>query len=146
LICAVIEIVVEVISLGIYCVVISRIRSKHKLYKTMSSRDKARSDLYLAQLRLQSAPNTPGLKTSMANDFGRELHDPQDAAEKGVAGTDEEANEEAEWARRRNEAFDNNSQSSLQESQLPKPDNVQEHGPMSPGEKKYDSVPIPGAY
>ena len=34
--------------------------SKRKLHKSMDMRDKARSDLYLAQLRTQSAPNTPG--------------------------------------------------------------------------------------
>ena len=31
----------------------------------MAARDRARSDLYLAQLKLQSAPNTPGLPGGM---------------------------------------------------------------------------------
>jgi hypothetical protein len=31
----------------------------------MAARDRARSDLYLAQLRMQSAPNTPGLPGGM---------------------------------------------------------------------------------
>src|SRR5438876_94926 len=43
-----------------YAIVFYRSYSKEKLRKSMYLRDKARSDLYLAQLRTQSAPNTPG--------------------------------------------------------------------------------------
>lgn len=50
----------EVISISLYSIVFYRYYSKRKLHKTMDMRDKARSDLYLAQLRTQSAPNTPG--------------------------------------------------------------------------------------
>ena len=53
--------VVEVITITIYGIVFYRYYSKRKLRKTMEKRDTARSDLYLAQLRAQSAPNTPGL-------------------------------------------------------------------------------------
>ncbi|CAK7274143.1 hypothetical protein SEPCBS119000_006016 [Sporothrix epigloea] len=60
LICIIIEIVVELISITLYSVVFYRYYSKRKLHKSMDMRDKARSDLYLAQLRTQSAPNTPG--------------------------------------------------------------------------------------
>lgn len=60
LVCIVIEVVVEVISIMLYSIVFYRYYSKRKLYKSMTMRDKARSDLYLAQLRTQSAPNTPG--------------------------------------------------------------------------------------
>ncbi|KAJ5825793.1 hypothetical protein N7474_002931 [Penicillium riverlandense] len=60
LLCAIIEIVIEVLVILIYAVVAYRVWSKRKLMKTMDQRDRARSDLYLAQLRLQSAPNTPG--------------------------------------------------------------------------------------
>lgn len=60
LICIIIELVVEVISIILYSVVFYRYWSKRKLHKSMDMRDKARSDLYLAQLRSQSAPNTPG--------------------------------------------------------------------------------------
>lgn len=51
---------VEVISISLYSVIFYRYYSKRKLHKSMDMRDKARSDLYLAQLRSQSAPNTPG--------------------------------------------------------------------------------------
>ncbi|KAG9740099.1 hypothetical protein KCU73_g9306, partial [Aureobasidium melanogenum] len=61
LVCAVIEIVVELCAIGCYSIVFYRIWSKRKLRKSMAVRDRARSDLYLAQLRSQSAPNTPGL-------------------------------------------------------------------------------------
>ncbi|EGO53644.1 hypothetical protein NEUTE1DRAFT_133976 [Neurospora tetrasperma FGSC 2508] len=60
LICMIIEIIIEIISITLYSIVFYRYWSKRKLLKTMNMRDKARSDLYLAQLRVQSAPNTPG--------------------------------------------------------------------------------------
>ncbi|KAK7711170.1 hypothetical protein SLS64_002251 [Diaporthe eres] len=60
LICMIIEVVIEVISITLYSVVFYRYHTKRKLMKSMDMRDKARSDLYLAQLRSQSAPNTPG--------------------------------------------------------------------------------------
>lgn len=56
----IIEVVVEVISITLYSVVFYRYYSKRRLMKSMDMRDKARTDLYLAQLRTQSAPNTPG--------------------------------------------------------------------------------------
>ncbi|KKA31111.1 hypothetical protein TD95_000565 [Thielaviopsis punctulata] len=60
LICMIIEIVIEVICIALYTVIFYRYYTKRRLRKTMNNRDKARSDLYLAQLRMQSAPNTPG--------------------------------------------------------------------------------------
>lgn len=60
LICIIIEIVVEVICILLYSIVFYRYYTKRKLTKSMDMRDRARSDLYLAQLRTQSAPNTPG--------------------------------------------------------------------------------------
>ncbi|RDW67798.1 hypothetical protein BP6252_09194 [Coleophoma cylindrospora] len=60
LVCCLIEIVLECITILIYGVVFYRYFSKQRLRKSMDMRDKARSDLYLAQLRSQSAPNTPG--------------------------------------------------------------------------------------
>ncbi|EMR61840.1 hypothetical protein UCREL1_11247 [Eutypa lata UCREL1] len=60
LICIIIEVVVDVISIVLYSVVFYRYYTKRRLTKSMDMRDRARSDLYLAQLRSQSAPNTPG--------------------------------------------------------------------------------------
>lgn len=60
LICIIIEIVVEVIAISLYSVIFYRYYTKRRLHKSMDMRDKARSDMYLAQLRTQSAPNTPG--------------------------------------------------------------------------------------
>ncbi|KAL2259169.1 hypothetical protein VTK26DRAFT_7245 [Humicola hyalothermophila] len=60
LVCIIIELVIEIISILLYSVVFYRYWTKRKLHKSMDMRDKARSDLYLAQLRTQSAPNTPG--------------------------------------------------------------------------------------
>ena len=60
LICIIIEIVVEVICISLYSVIFYRYYTKRRLHKSMDMRDKARTDMYLAQLRTQSAPNTPG--------------------------------------------------------------------------------------
>ncbi|CAO2648818.1 Nn.00g097670.m01.CDS01 [Neocucurbitaria sp. VM-36] len=60
LVCCIIEVVIEVLCITIYGIVFYRFWSKRKLRKSMAMRDRARSDLYLAQLRSQSAPNTPG--------------------------------------------------------------------------------------
>ena len=70
LVCALIEIVVEVITILIYSIVFYRFWSKRRLRRTMARRDTARSDLYLAQLRSQSAPNTPGLKSPLSPSMG----------------------------------------------------------------------------
>jgi hypothetical protein len=59
LVCCLIEIVIEMLCIIIYAIVFYRFWSKRRLRKSMAVRDKARSDLYLAQLRSQSAPNTP---------------------------------------------------------------------------------------
>lgn len=66
LICIIIEVVVEVISILLYSIIFYRYYSKRQLHKSMDVRDRARSDLYLAQLRSQSAPNTPGFPRSPA--------------------------------------------------------------------------------
>lgn len=42
----------------IYGIIFHRYYTKHKLRKSMETRDNARSELYLAHLRSQSAPNT----------------------------------------------------------------------------------------
>ncbi|KAL2757621.1 hypothetical protein ACRALDRAFT_2025375 [Sodiomyces alcalophilus JCM 7366] len=63
LICILIEIVIEIIAISLYTIVFYRYYTKRRLHKSMDMRDKARTDLYLAQLRSQSAPNTPGLRS-----------------------------------------------------------------------------------
>ncbi|KAI1323342.1 hypothetical protein F5Y16DRAFT_347405 [Xylariaceae sp. FL0255] len=60
LVCALIEVTLDVFTVALYSVVFYRYITKRKLMKSMDMRDRARSDLYLAQLRSQSAPNTPG--------------------------------------------------------------------------------------
>ena len=122
----------------------------------MDLRDKARSDLYLAQLRSQSAPNTPGFqKTPVTSTFPSHLHDdPISSAENGEYHEDG-----AQFASKR-QSFSQPKPFALQappikvHSATPnlsqegfesKPQ-VQEHVPAAPGEQTYDAVPIPGAY
>ena len=128
----------------------------------MNKRDNARSDLYLAQLRMQSAPNTPGLpqhrdglashKSPMGMNFPKTVHDSDDsdndsidnvdAAEKGRHHGMFDA-EDREYEVRHN---------NFHMSVTPPPDhdareeNVNEHVPAAPGEQTYAAVPIPGAY
>lgn len=91
LICCIIEIVVETLVISLYAIVFYRYWSKRKLRKSMAIRDKARSDLYLAQLRSQSVPNTPGFGPLSPRDGGwrpppgHSFHqDPLSAAENGA--------------------------------------------------------------
>jgi len=176
LICIIIEIVVEVISITLYSVVFYRYYSKRKLHKSMDMRDKARSDLYLAQLRSQSAPNTPGFgpKSPAFSQYAlsprfppqtyRSLGDLEDGSSPFTPG-----GRVAEPV----SAFAKSSPVTEQASfklQAPPPKapsatpklgsggflsptsetapvaNFNEHGPVAPGEMQYESVPIPGAY
>lgn len=98
LVCAIIEIVIEVLVILIYAVVFYRFITKRRLAKSMDRRDKARSQLHLAQ-RFQSAPNTPGFgpgygfppqtpKSPWVS--STQTKDPYSAAENGEHGTDDQ--------------------------------------------------------
>ena len=146
-----IEIIVEIITVAIYAVVFYRFHSKRRLHKSMSARDNARSDLYLAQLRTQSAPNTPGFsKTPMSPNFPAHLRDQDVDLEKGDA---------TQWASKRQsyaqpKAFQLQAPPIKIHSATPTvPQDgfeagpiVNEHAPAAPGEQTYEAVPIPGAY
>lgn len=157
LICALIEIIIEIITIAIYGVVFYRYYTKRRLHKSMDLRDRARSDLYLAQLRSQSAPNTPGFqKTPMSPSFPSHLHDdPVNQAENGEHyGT--------QYAEKRQSSFTQPKPFTLQPPPIrvqhatpalsqdgfePIPEaKPQEHVPAAPGEQTYAAVPIPGAY
>ena len=71
LVCIIIEIVVEAMVILLYAIVFYRYYTKRRLHKSMDTRDKARSDLYLAQLRTQSAPNTPGFGPKTPGGFSQ---------------------------------------------------------------------------
>ena len=133
----------------------------------MNTRDKARSDLYLAQLRLQSAPNTPGFKSSTAPEFAKNLHDDYSSSDDGIDAA-EKGQAEADWARRHQETFAPPARNSYLSSSLPPPPPAppgftftqatpvlghqewselhQDHMEAAPGEQTYGAVPIPGAY
>lgn len=132
----------------------------------MDVRDRARSDLYLAQLRSQSAPNTPGFGP-MSPSYSTHVKSPRfppsaynngPAAEEGFAG--------AQFVEAKPSSTLNAKPFALQappikvQSATPKtPQNgfepraasppVErriEHVAAAPGEQTYASVPIPGAY
>ncbi|KAL8703946.1 MAG: hypothetical protein Q9201_002896 [Fulgogasparrea decipioides] len=156
LICAFIEIIVEVITIAIYGIVFYRYYTKRRLHKSMDLRDRARSDLYLAQLRTQSAPNTPGFhKTPKSPSFSSHPHDdPINRAENGeYYGT--------QYAEKRQSSFSKPKPFTLQPPPIrvqhatpsisqdgfePAPPQPKEHVPAAPGEQTYEAVPIPGAY
>ena len=125
----------------------------------MNVRDRARSDLYLAQLRTQSAPNTPGFqKNPMGATFGAHLHDEDeiDVAEKGgFFGSDDEAqyiNKRQSFSQPKPFALQpppvriTQATPILEQSGFQSGPTVQEHVGAAPGEQTYDAVPIPGAY
>lgn len=156
LMCAIIEIVIEVFVITIYAVVFYRFYSKRRLMRTMELRDRARSDLYLAQLRIQSAPNTPGFtrtpKSPLAN--LAQMQDVYSAAENGENyavqyATPKSPNQVQQHPfclqpppvrvtyatpKVEQEGFANPSEM------------VGHHVSAAPGEKTYEAVPIPGAY
>jgi len=161
LICALIEVTIEVITISIYAIVFYRFRSKRKLMHSMDHRDKARNDLYLAQLKLQSAPNTPGfhaqrtgksIKSAVAPTFGT-ISEERDIE----ANFDER---DLEYQRRYEATFGQNglvappainvtgATPNVEQGefgQAPR-ETTQAHFAAAAGEQTYDAVPIPGAY
>lgn len=173
LLCAIIEIIVETITIAVYGIVFYRFYSKQQLRKSMANRDRARSDLYLAQLRSQSAPNTPGLAPYSARDGGWKA--PSDNY--ANASDEEEGNTQYISADKKHKPAPFRLQAPPIKVQgaTPKMEQVgfapiartpspqeelgphsplmnqdvqtqQEHFHAAPGEQVYEDVPIPGAY
>lgn len=135
--------------------------------KSMDTRDKARSDLYLAQLRLQSAPNTPGFPGFASyppkSPYGISV-DPYSAAEKGQAEVPTTQYASPRSPTRPTPSFQLQAppirvqQASPRAQQggfaaptaprspSPPPKNEPQHMGAAPGEADYGAVPIPGAY
>jgi hypothetical protein len=162
LVCCIIEIVLESITIILYGVVFYRYYSKQRLRKSMDIRDRARSDLYLAQLRSQSAPNTPGFGP-LSPSYSTYAKSPRfppaaynassvSAAEDGLAGTrfieaKSTANTSKPFALQPppikvHSATPKTTQNGFE----PRKERVIEHVAAAPGEQTYDAVPIPGAY
>ncbi|KAL2064921.1 hypothetical protein VTL71DRAFT_4061 [Oculimacula yallundae] len=168
LVCCLIEIVLESITIILYAVVFYRYYSKQRLRKSMDVRDRARSDLYLAQLRSQSAPNTPGFGP-MSPSFSTHMKSPRfppsaynssSAAEEGHAigpGTRfVEAKPEHTIAAKPfalqpppikiHNATPKTPQNGFDAPPAQPKERVIEHVAAAPGEQQYAAVPIPGAY
>jgi hypothetical protein len=168
LVCAIIEVVIEVLVIIIYVVVFYRVWSKRKLMKSMDTRDNARSDLYLAQLRLQSAPNTPGFAGFSSYPpkspfYAAAPVDAYSAAEKGQATQTQYASPVSPTRPtpsfqlqpppiRVQQATPQTAQGEFAPRQSHSPSPPPQHqSPQSqyvnaPGEQTYAAVPIPGAY
>jgi hypothetical protein len=138
----------------------------------MDIRDRARSDLYLAQLRSQSAPNTPGFGP-LSPSYSTYAKSPRfppsayntsspSAAEEGFAGTRfVEAKSTANITTKPfalqpppikvHAATPKTPQIGFEApptppAPVPTPERRIEHVSAAPGEQTYDAVPIPGAY
>lgn len=175
LICCIIEVVVETFTIVIYGVIFYRYYSKRKLRKSMDMRDKARSDLYLAQLRTQTAPNTPGFgpmspsySTHMKSPrFPPSAHyqDPLSRAEDGMAVAAEPGTRfvEKPSGPQKPKPFAlqpppikihaASPKSPSASFSIPPPaayasvkPTTSAPAPMAAGEQQYAAVPIPGAY
>ncbi|KAK4454635.1 hypothetical protein QBC34DRAFT_137737 [Podospora aff. communis PSN243] len=160
LICIIIELVVEIISITLYSIVFYRYWSKRKLHKSMDMRDKARSDLYLAQLRTQSAPNTPGFgpKSPAFSQYALSPRFPP-TTYKNLGDIDEGASPFTPGGNRlvvpesaftpKQDGFKLQAPPSRANPATPTtriPVAVNEPAPMVEGEQQYEAVPIPGAY
>ncbi|KAF2666036.1 hypothetical protein BT63DRAFT_47411 [Microthyrium microscopicum] len=161
LICAIIEIVIEVITIIIYGITFYRYYSKRRLRKTMAARDRARSDLYLAQLKFQSAPNTPGLPGGLLSPRdggwqppqGYESYNQERQMEDGEAGYDEKF-DNGRFVTINERKFTEPAPFALQAppSKAPKANKSEAStpteyvAPVAPGEVQYGEVAIPGAY
>ena len=167
--CCLIEVVLECITILLYAIVFYRYYSKQRLRKSMDVRDRARSDLYLAQLRSQSAPNTPGFGP-MSPSYSQHVKSPRfppsiytsnpaAAAEDGFAGAPGtrfvEAKPTSALAAKPfalqappikvHGATPKVAQTGFGAPTQPK-ERVIDHVAAAPGEQTYDAVPIPGAY
>ncbi|KAH8648906.1 hypothetical protein BGZ60DRAFT_534769 [Tricladium varicosporioides] len=163
LVCCIIEVVLECISVILYAVVFYRYYSKQRLRKSMDVRDRARSDLYLAQLRSQSAPNTPGFGP-LSPSYSTHMKSPRFPPSTFNNGPDAEDGNarfvEAKSSREQEKkpftlqappikvhaATPKTAQTGVFESQLPPQERKIEHVAAAPGEQIYGDVPIPGAY
>lgn len=170
LVCCIIEVVVETITILIYGIVFYRYYSKRRLRKSMDVRDRARSDLYLAQLRSQSAPNTPGFgprspsysQHAMSPRFGPSTYAYAPDAEDGNAGylpgtRFVDAKSSSATAAKPftlqappikiHAASPKIGPGSFDQAKaFEATERRQEHAPMAPGEQTFEAVPIPGAY
>lgn len=175
LICIIIEVVVEVISIALYSIVFYRFYSKRRLMKSMDMRDRARSDLYLAQLRTQSAPNTPGFgpkspgyssiygpKSPALSNYAMSPRHPP-AAYRNLSDIDESSPftpggkvpvPQSQFGSP-NPSFKlqapptkapSATPRTVQAAFTPSPSAEPQHAPVAADEPTYEAVPIPGAY
>ena len=145
----------------IYAVVFYRFYTKRRLAQSMNRRDKARSDLYLAQLRAQSAPNTPGYPRTPKPSYGPTSPPPQQdiysAAENGEVTGSQTQYASPRSPTRPPAAFQlqpppiriQHATPRQGQEEFPGPGpsrGSNDHMAAAPGERTFDSVPIPGAY
>lgn len=175
LICIIIEVVIEVLCILLYSIVFYRYYTKRRLFKSMDMRDRARSDLYLAQLRNQSAPNTPGFgpKSPAFSQYAMSPRHPP-ATYRSLSDIEESspvtprAHQFAQFAEPKSQFAQPTPSFRLQappvkapsatpkmnqsgaftptQSTAPPEYHNQLHGPAAADEPTYDAVPIPGAY
>lgn len=176
LICIIIEVVIETLCIILYSIVFYRYYTKRRLFKSMDLRDRARSDLYLAQLRSQSAPNTPGFgpKSPALSQYAMSPRHPP-AAYGNLGDIEESPFTPGTRFVEPQSQFGHGGQSSeaggfvlqpppakapsatpkmsqegfsLANPPAPAPPapHVQEQAPVAADEPTYDAVPIPGAY
>lgn len=166
---------VEVICISLYSVIFYRYYTKRRLHKSMDMRDKARSDMYLAQLRTQSAPNTPGfgpkspafsqhaLSPRFPPSAYRSLGDIEESPFTPSGGLAEPKSAFAEKsAKEPSSSFklqappskappakpklQNGALAAMNEEEAATPAGPTPPAPVAANEPVYESVPIPGAY
>jgi hypothetical protein len=134
----------------------------------MDIRDRARSDLYLAQLRSQSAPNTPGFGP-LSPSYSQHVKSPRfppSVYKSAPAAAEEYTGPGTQFVEAKSDfkiaakpfalqpppikvhAATPKTQQNGFEPPPPRPQRERriEHVAAAPGEQTYDAVPIPGAY
>ncbi|PYI10535.1 hypothetical protein BO78DRAFT_404010 [Aspergillus sclerotiicarbonarius CBS 121057] len=158
LVCAVIEIVLEVLVLLVYAAIFYRFWTKRKLARSMDRRDRARTDLYMAQLHQQTGPNTPAFPPMPKAPFVSTSipQDPYSAAENGemcapqFATPQNQAKSQPAFQLQPPPIRVQNATPQLAQAEFPPPVSApsapNQHMGAAPGERTYETVPIPDAY
>lgn len=169
LICIIIEVVIEVVSIALYSFVFYRYYTKRRLFKSMDLRDRAHSDLYLAQLRSQSAPNTPGFGGPKSPALSHYAMSPRHlpAAYRNLSDVDQSnpftpggrvVEPPSQFSKplpgfklqpppaKALSATPKAGQGAFSHNAVPPSDAPADSAPQPADEPTYDAVPIPGAY
>ncbi|KAH8595422.1 hypothetical protein B0O99DRAFT_652199 [Bisporella sp. PMI_857] len=140
LVCCLIELVLECITVILYGIVLYRYYFKQRLRKSIDVRNRARSDFYLAQLCSQSAPNTLGFGPMFPFYFTHFVKAKSNSALNTKSSALQFPSIKIQ------SATPKVAQNSFERASFPLVERRIKQVSAAPGEQTYHAVPIPGAY